>query len=493
MRQQRDVSEALAGLAGALEALEFGPDTAVLSADRDRVAGIIRTYLIPRTIDPSAPMTVVLAGPTGSGKSTLLNSLSGADVSRTGPIRPTTQRPVVVAPPESAGRYQTIGDVSCDVVSVGAGILESLVLVDAPDLDSTYTDHRVMAESLIDNADVVVFVTSALRYADDVPWQVLRRAVSRGTPVIQVLNRVGSSSAGAIVDFKSRLAAAGLDDGLVTVSEHHLADEAQRVPTLAIRSLHDRLADVVANRDEFTTRVLDRVLHSTVSQVSDLARAISDIDHEIDLLEIELLSRMTDRRSRLDFTGIGRDLYLSPPGRATRWALRRWRKRASQVDEGSIAGAESKVVDRMVAVVHADIRRWFVEEHDTFRGVRVDSTDVVARATSSARSTVDGWVSFVSRIAASHDERDTWLNEAVLLDAATARGPVAVVAVTLGEGGHVLVERARRELAGRLDAVYRQTGELVVEAVRRRHGLLDDSELRTSLGALTSALAPVHA
>ena len=43
-----------------------------------------------------------------------------------------------------------------------------------------------MAETMIDNADIVVYVSSALRYADLVPWEVLRRAHSRGVPVIQV-------------------------------------------------------------------------------------------------------------------------------------------------------------------------------------------------------------------------------------------------------------------------------------------------------------------
>ena len=100
----------------------------------------------------------------------------------------------------------------------------------------------------VDNADVIVFVTSALRYADEVPWQVLRRAISRGTPVIHVLNRVGSSSSGAVIDFKSRLAAAGLEPDPVTVPEHHLSAGAQRVPSLAVRALQRRLGEVVTDK-----------------------------------------------------------------------------------------------------------------------------------------------------------------------------------------------------------------------------------------------------
>jgi hypothetical protein len=62
-----------------------------------------------------------------------------------------------------------------------------------------------------------------------------------------------------------------------------------------------------------------------------------------------------------------------------------------------------------------------------------------------------------------------------------------------GEDGPVLVDRVRRELREELDRVYLRAGDLVVEAVRRRHGYLEDDALRAALGALTSNFSPAHA
>ena len=201
LREEPGPADPLERLAGALDSLDLGVSSPY-AVERDRLVGILRSYLAPRALDPALPLTVVFAGPTGAGKSTIVNSLIGVDLSDAGVLRPTTSRPVVLAAADRASDYARIADVECDVEAGKAPVLEYLVLIDTPDVDSTALEHRRVAETLIDNADVVVFVTSALRYSDAVPWQVMRRAVSRGTSVIQVLNRVTSSTAGAVVDFR---------------------------------------------------------------------------------------------------------------------------------------------------------------------------------------------------------------------------------------------------------------------------------------------------
>ena len=145
---------------------------------RDRLVRAIRSYLMPRIESPAAPLLVVFAGSTGAGKSTLLNSLTGIDVSETGALRPTTREPVVLS--ADPDRYQMVGGVECVTVGGAAPILESLAFADTPDIDSTAARHREVAEIMIDHADIVVFVSSASRYGDLVPWEVIRRARSRG-------------------------------------------------------------------------------------------------------------------------------------------------------------------------------------------------------------------------------------------------------------------------------------------------------------------------
>ncbi|HEU4894206.1 MAG TPA: GTPase, partial [Acidimicrobiia bacterium] len=357
MREQRDLGGALASLASALESLDIGPGAASMRAVRDRLAAAIRTYLIPRVVDPGAPLTVVVAGPTGSGKSTLVNSLAGIDVSRAGALRPTTRTPVVVASPPHDEGLDELGGVRCQLVVADAPLLESMVLVDSPDIDSTAAGNRARAETLIDNADVVVFVTSALRYADDVPWQVLRRATSRGTPVINVINRVGSESAGAVIDFKSRLSRAGLDPDTVTVPEHHLSAGAQRVPSLAVRSLQRRLRDVASARDDSSGAALRRVLSATMSQVISLTDELGGIRDDVDGLEAELSLDLAGRVSSLRLMDIGAELTEPPPTGRNPLARRSWRRRSALGPEAMVH-VEDVIVSRFSSLVTEDVRHW---------------------------------------------------------------------------------------------------------------------------------------
>lgn len=492
-REQIDVGDVLARLAGALEAIELGPDAPVWSAQRDRLATSIRSYLIPRAQNPSVPVTVVIAGPTGSGKSTLMNSLYGRDVSRTGVLRPTTQRPLVLAGPQIADDHRLIGDVECDVVEGEVPDLESLVLIDAPDFDSTSTGHRAVAETLVDNADIVVFVTSALRYSDEVPWQVLRRAISRGARVLHVLNRVGSPSAGAVLDFRSRLRDAGLDDDIIIVPEHHLTGDAEHVPPLAVRSLRSRLAGTVANREKFAARVVSRVLRSTIAETIELAGAIGEHRRETMHLYAELSVSLADRVSKLDLEDVAVAIRPVAPERAWRWSVRRWRRRASRVDSDEMKAAELRLADDIVSLVRADIGRWLAGERRALRDWSVEPSEVMLETLAMARSRIETWIRFVARIAADHDGQASWLREAVLLDAATAASRLPEVEMLFGAAGHELVDRARRELLHSVELIDEDVAHVVVGAITRRRGLLDDRELRASLGAVTSLLAPAYA
>lgn len=493
MTDHIDIRDALTRLAEALEALELGPDATRWSAESDQLARMIRTYLIPRTDRPSPPTTVVLAGPTGSGKSTLLNSLVGRDVSRTGALRPTTRRPLVVAPPGHMDGDGNVGGVSCEVVSDDAAVFESVTLVDSPDIDSTSTEHRAIAETLIDNADVVVFVSSALRYADDVPWQVLRRALSRGAPVIHVLNRVGSPSAGAIVDFRSRLAAAGLDDDIVTVPEHHLAGDAHQIPELSVRSLRRRLDGVLADRDQFAERVFERVLRTTVDRASALMQEMNQLADELESLSGELSSDLAARVAALDLDGTHDRLYVEPPSEPSTRAVRRWLRASRRIDREHMAGVEKRLIDRLLSVVHSDLRRWLTEVRTSLLSRNVDPVAVVPEVVSMARSSLEGWVEFVTRIADDHDERHVVLGEGILLEAAVTGEAPGAARLLFGDDAPVLIERAGRELEGRLEAIYDQTGDLVIAAMRRRFGSLDVEELGSAVGAVNSSLAPAYA
>ncbi len=165
-------------------------------------------YVVPRLRDAGAPLLAVVGGSTGSGKSTLVNSLVGKPVTTPGVLRPTTRHPVLAHNPADADWFASdhilprlpritggtaLGGtddvfglrlVALDEVPAGMGLL------DAPDLDSVSQANREMAGMLMSAADLWIFVTTASRYADAVPWAALRAAVDRNAAVVIVLNRV---------------------------------------------------------------------------------------------------------------------------------------------------------------------------------------------------------------------------------------------------------------------------------------------------------------
>ncbi|MER7106213.1 dynamin family protein [Streptomyces sp. NPDC000229] len=203
-----------------------------LSALRDRVAAVrlplplpgaprarqtraellaqLDDYLVPRLKEPEAPLLAVVGGSTGAGKSTLVNSLVGRRVSEAGVLRPTTRTPVLVCHPDDHHWFAGMrvlpqltrvwapqdGEDEDGVeeralrVETADTVPRGLALLDAPDIDSLVVESRELAAELICAADVWVMVTTASRYADAVPWHLLRTAKEYDATLVTVLDRV---------------------------------------------------------------------------------------------------------------------------------------------------------------------------------------------------------------------------------------------------------------------------------------------------------------
>ena len=159
-------------------------------ASRTRLLDQLSDHLLPRLEELSAPAIVVFAGSTGAGKSTLVNSLLGTEVSQAGVLRPTTRQPVIAHHPEDGELLA--GHPVLEAVKVVAHerVPRGVALLDAPDLDSVLESNRATAHRLLEAADLWLFVTTAARYGDALPWQVLAGAMERGASVAMVLNRV---------------------------------------------------------------------------------------------------------------------------------------------------------------------------------------------------------------------------------------------------------------------------------------------------------------
>ena len=446
---------------------------------RDRLVRIIRSYLVPRLTNPDAPLCVVFAGPTGSGKSTLVNSLSGFEVSETGPIRPTTKGPVILASERARHQLENFGGVDCEVVTGGAPILSHIALVDTPDIDSTVTEHRVMAENLIDCADVVVMVTSALRYADLVPWEVLRRAMSRGTPLIFVLNRVTSGSSGAMTDFASRLSEAGVEGDIILVPEHHIEVGTHLVPALAVRELGRRLVGLTRDRDRYQQEILHRVIDSTITQISDLTDQLERDLEWVGDIDAGIRAAFEDKAQLLDLSDLVTGLEISEVPEDGRLRVRRWR-RTNRLKSRDLAELESTFRARLIALVESDLRSIILRDgqlgivdgtvQDAAFGVHV----IIGQAT-------EGWFDIVRREAEGMDKRDRNLATAVLISAALGSGDRRAAEILFGTDSDVLTERVRLELVARLQVAYTQRAAQLCESLRLVSGERERDELQTRL------------
>ncbi|RPF22345.1 GTPase domain-containing protein [Myceligenerans xiligouense] len=182
-------------------------------ASRARLLAQLDEHLLPRLAELSSPALVVLAGSTGAGKSTIFNSLLRGDISDAGVLRPTTREPVVGVHPRDRATLKA-GPVSeLARVVEHEGVPRGTALLDAPDLDSFVSQNRSTAGKLLEGADLWLFVTTAARYGDALPWEALDRARERGASVAIVLNRVGEDDLVTIRgDLNARMRERGMTD-----------------------------------------------------------------------------------------------------------------------------------------------------------------------------------------------------------------------------------------------------------------------------------------
>jgi energy-coupling factor transporter ATP-binding protein EcfA2 len=266
------------------------PGAAERRAHLAEIVSQLEDYVLPRLVQVDAPLLAVVGGSTGAGKSTLVNSLVGARVSEPGVLRPTTRSPVLVHHPDDAGWFDqqrilpelertTRATADPDGLQLVASpaMPQGLALLDAPDIDSVVEQNRSLAAQLLAAADLWLFVTSAARYADQVPWGFLKQAAERSAAVAIVLDR---TPPGALAEVSGHLArmltSRGLKDSpLFTVPESPL-DEQGLLPAEAVASirgwLHELGADVEA-RNGVVRQTLDGAIRAIGRRTYDLADA----------------------------------------------------------------------------------------------------------------------------------------------------------------------------------------------------------------------------
>jgi hypothetical protein len=315
-------------------------------------------YVLPRLRSLDAPLLAVVGGSTGAGKSTLVNSLLEQVVTRSGVLRPTTRSPVLVHHPDDVGWFtgqrilpglarlsgggpgdetpadddrpgsvhaagaSASGRQSTVTLQKDTSMLQGekritrmrlvassalpagLAVLDAPDIDSVVSANRALAQQLLAAADLWLFVTTAARYADAVPWDLLAGAAKRGASVAVVLDRVPPE---ALDEVRTHLASMLRERGLrssplfvipesTTDADGMLAPEVVR----PVRSWLVTLARDAAARQVVVRRTLNGALASLQPRTEALLDAAEAQDDALGGLRLGVETAYAQALRRID-------------------------------------------------------------------------------------------------------------------------------------------------------------------------------------------------
>jgi hypothetical protein len=275
-------------------------------AARAEMVDQLEDYVLPRLIQIDAPLLAVVGGSTGAGKSTLVNTLVGERVTEPGVLRPTTRSPVLVHNPADAEWFdearilpelertsRASADPGALQLVVSEQVPQGMAVLDAPDIDSVEERNRTLAAQLLAAADLWLFVTSAARYADQVPWDFLKRAADRSAAVAIVLDRTPPEAVEEVAGHLARmLTARGLRDSpLFTVTEGKVDDDGL-LPLVSVteirRWLDDLGADAVARAGvvrqtlEGAIRSISRRAHLVADACAEQQQAVSRLHEDVE-------------------------------------------------------------------------------------------------------------------------------------------------------------------------------------------------------------------
>jgi hypothetical protein len=362
---------------------------------RRRLAWQLDDYLRPRVRDLEAPLVCILLGSTGAGKSSLLNGLARDQVSPSGVVRPTTMRPVVLLAPGQTDAFmagRVLGALAAAdrlQLAVHERAFPEIALVDAPDVDSVEAANRKAADELLQAADLCLFITTAQRYADAVPWEFLRLAKARGVPLLVVVNRLPRREAdreAILQDCRRRFEEAGLghagpggrDLPLLGVVEGARDPAVDGLDAAAIEPVRTRLAELSADAAALAAvkaQALRGALAGLPATVDEVAR-----DLEADRLRAAALRASVERayaaeQARLQDRLAGGDFLRGEvmrswqefvgAGDVSRWLssgigrVRSWLARHFQPARGApeLQRTKERAFDELVAALvrHADV------------------------------------------------------------------------------------------------------------------------------------------
>lgn len=473
----------------------------------------IDDYVLPRLARLDAPLLAVVGGSTGSGKSTLVNAMAGRTVSPAGVLRPTTRSPVLICGegdeawfaddrvlpslPRSRGEVTDATEdegilhlVRCDTLPVG------LAVVDAPDFDSVVEPNRELAVQLLAAADLWLFVTTAARYADAVPWSFLHGARDRGVAVAVVIDRCPEASRQEASEHLAQLLdARGLGDAPFFVLPE--VERGELLGEEAIASLRGWLAHV-ASDDEARQTLVRETLEGAIDSFGERLIPVTRVAEQQDEVVAELVAVVDEAAA---VAGQAVDNATLDGSLVRGDVLTRWRELAGsgemvravhagatspQVAELRSAfaeGVQAMLLAHAAQLVEHVSGRWARESagEGLLAGAPDDPRRVSAELTASVRDVVHGWQDRVTHLMHEASAEDG----SATLDYDTAALGLILMLVTVtpvgaATGTEVAVARSATRASRKLlesifggEAVRRLAATVRRDLQGETHGLLE--------------------
>ncbi len=201
-------------------------------SEEEAKARIVEAQTLLQKIDSieSDFLMMGMLGGTGVGKSTLMNGLAGAEIASTSHRRPHTDQVLIYRHAQAHPLpLLHLTDVPWREIQHEGSGAEKIVLCDLPDFDSLMGDHRETVIRFLEQLDLLIWVTSPEKYADQRFYEFLKEVPKARTNFWFVLNkadlffegvslRVGyESMEGAAKRFHEHIHANGIDAPVVFV------------------------------------------------------------------------------------------------------------------------------------------------------------------------------------------------------------------------------------------------------------------------------------
>ncbi|GIW72974.1 MAG: hypothetical protein KatS3mg102_2516 [Planctomycetota bacterium] len=385
----RELTEALRGVRF-FEGTELGTRFDGLRAG---ALALLEGKVIPELVtDLELPLFVALVGGTNTGKSTAFNALVGMLLSETRVTAGATKQPLVYLHRRWERRLlagEVFPGVRCVLLADPVELtvaseeprlyvalherkeLESVALIDSPDLDSIEPRNRAAAERVLTLADVCLFVTTPQKYKDRVLVADLLAVAARRKRVVLLFNQVEDEIVynTIVEDIRSRLDGVELGGFLPAVAE--------RRPEVVLRPRIQELAAPwldARRRRELKRRTLRHGLAALVQQVRELVEAYRAEAARKRALAEELarqrerIEREYRQGARLPFPESAAALRRELGALELHRVLPLQRRSAASLAAGEPPPARAlELVRQALALAGGRLTRWFAESLDAER------------------------------------------------------------------------------------------------------------------------------